>query len=98
MLGHNPAVLNRLQNLMNTLDASSTWLEGIISDPNRDPDFSVLKTMIKDALQILEQQSPTKPPQVYRGSINLAVEDNRDPNYLYDEQGRNLGPKEGRDR
>lgn len=55
MLGHNPIKLNRLDNLLSTLDASKNWLELLIQDPQMDSDLSVLETMVKDALEAIEK-------------------------------------------
>lgn len=74
MLGHNPITLNRLNNIKNTLQASLTWLENEMKSPNTD--FVVLKTMLTDAVVLVEQLSPTKPAKVYRS-----------PNHVYDDQG-----------
>lgn len=66
--GHNPITLNRLNNIKNTLEASLNWLANEIKTPNTD--FAVLKTMLQDAVMLVEQLNPTKPEKVYRSPSN----------------------------
>ena len=83
----NAVTLNRLRNVKNTLESAAVMIDEIIAHPDSVPDFAGLKELVKDAVQILEQQTPTKPAAVYRS-----------PNHVYDDQGNNLGPNCPRDR
>lgn len=59
MLGHSAVVLARLNNIKNTLNASVSWVNLILQDPNVDVELDTLKTLVKDALHSIEEIDKT---------------------------------------
>ena len=82
----NAVTKNRLKNVQSTLTSASEIIDDILANPDMDPDFVGLKELVRDALQILEQQSPTAPAKVYRRA-----------DHVYGNDGSDLGPNCPRD-
>lgn len=55
MFGHNAVKLARLNNIKNSLNASVNWINVILKDPKIDVDLYTLETLVKDALQNIEE-------------------------------------------